>query len=157
MKTKRVSFILSFVFAGLMLVWTGCLSNAELIAKRIQEKADFFTTLPAADQDRLKNGILAAGDPSTAAWIVYGNPTRTYQKITASATNLVWSYSMQESQPVDELRPVYIPMTDRTGRPFWAPDFQMQRNYYHDRYEYLRIEFKGDKVDSIQKTQDANE
>lgn len=128
---------------------TGCLTQQQLVERRIGEKAAFFSALPAASQQRLREGRLEAGDTRDAAWIVYGRPDRVFQKATASSTNEVWSYVTQAFTRGDEPRPAYHPV--RTGRGWrgaystmWAPAPEL------DTYEYIRIEFAGDRVLSIQ-------
>ena len=145
MITKRLS-LLPLVCAALV---TGCLTQQQLIERRIGKKADFFASLPAESQQRLREGKLAAGDPRDAAWIVYGRPDRVFQKATATATNEVWSYVTESFSSSDELRPVAHPIRTSRGWSFsydtlFAPEPGMET------YEYLRIEFDGDRVLSVQ-------
>lgn len=125
---------------------TGCLTLEEQIAKRIEARADYFSTLPAEAQERLRKGQLQIGDDEEAAWIVFGPPTRKATRVTAGSTNTVWSYVMTEPQPIDELRPVAYPVRTRHGRVFWTTDYQYYRSYVFERHEYLRIEFNDNKV-----------
>lgn len=133
----------------------GCLTLEERIAKRIEAKADYFASLPAESQERLRKGHLEIGDHEESAWIVFGPPTRKWVRITAGSTNTVWSYVLTDAQPIDELRPVSYPITTRRGHVFWATDYQYSRSYIYERHEYLRIEFINNKVSSFDKAENA--
>lgn len=134
---------------------TGCLTLEEQIAKRIAARADYFASLPAEGQERLRKGILQIGDAEEAAWIVFGPPTRKSTRTTAGSTNTVWSYVLTEAQPIDELHPVAYPITTRRGHVFWTTDYQYSRSYIYERNEYLRIEFNNSKVSSIDKAENV--
>ncbi|MEI7945894.1 MAG: hypothetical protein WCJ02_04330 [bacterium] len=132
---------------------TGCLTMEQLIAKRIAAKADYFASLPAESQERLRKGHLQIGDAEDAAWIVFGSPSRRSIRVTAGSTNTVWSYVMTEAQPVDELHPVAYPIMTRRGHMIWGTDYQYYRSYVYERNEYLRIEFNNNKVSAIDKAE----
>ncbi len=145
MNTKKNASLLALACAILL---AGCLTQQQLIERRIGQKAEFFATLPAESQQRLRAGKLASGDTRDAAWIVYGRPDRVFQKATAAATNEVWSYVTQEFTNADEYRPLYHPV--RTSRGWclgydtlWSPAPGLET------HEYLRIEFAGDRILSI--------
>ena len=135
------------------LALTGCLTQRQLIERRIGEKAGFFATLPAESQQRLREGHVATGDSRDAAWIVYGKPDRVFQKTTASATNEVWSYISQEISDRDELRPACYPIRTSDSKSIWRLDSINTKPTRFDTYEYLRIEFDGDRVSAIQTEQ----
>ena len=132
---------------------TGCLTLEERIAKRITVKADYFASLPAERQERLRKGQLQIGDTEDAAWIVFGSPTRKSTHTTVGSTNIVWSYVLTEAQPIDELRPGFYPIVMRRGHVIWTTDYQYNRSYIYERNEYLRIEFNNNKVSSIDKAE----
>ena len=132
---------------------TGCLTLEERIAKRIAAKADYFASLPAENQERLRKGQLQIGDAEEAAWIVFGPPARRSTRMTAGSTNMVWSYVITEAHPIDELRPVAYPLATRRGNMVWGTDYQYYRSYVYERNEYLRIEFSNNKVSSIDKAE----
>lgn len=148
----RYGIIGCFVICALL---TGCLTLEERIAKRIEARADYFASLPAEGQERLRKGHLQIGDAEEAAWIVFGPPTRKSTRTTAGSTNTVWSYVMTEAQPIDELHPVAYPITTRQGHVFWTTDYQYHRSYIYERNEYLRIEFNNHKVSSIDNAENA--
>jgi hypothetical protein len=146
MKIKNLAFLslLSVALAG-----AGCLTRQQLLERRIGEKADFFASLPAESQQRLQAGRLEKGDARDAAWIVYGRPDRVFHKAAGTATNEVWSYVTQGYTNSDEPRPVSHPVRTSRGwctpyETLWAPSPNL------DAYEYLRIEFEGDRVLSVQ-------
>jgi len=141
-----------FVWGGAVsvLLLTGCETPQGLVAKRIRQEGAFFASLPEDAQERLTQARLEVGDPMTAAWIVYGEPTRRYERNTETGTTQVWSYCKLDSQPVDQFTPVYYPVAGRRGMTQWQADFQLQRSYLYDRNEYLRIEFKDGTVIAIE-------
>ena len=150
MMTAKLNWLccgLGGALVGLML--TGCESTQGQIGKRIQHEHAFFETLPEETQVRLQNGHIQIGDPMMAVWIVYGPPTRTYERITEESTNLVWSYCTVDSTPVDQFNSVHYPVLGRHGGAVWTTDYQLQRSYLYDRNEYLRIEFSNDSVVAI--------
>lgn len=144
MKTKHVICLTAL---GALVV-TGCLTQQQLIERRIGEKAAFFAALPAESQQRLRAGRLETGDAQDAVWIVYGRPDRIFAKATAAATNEVWSYLTQELSPTDEMRPVSHPIRYRRGG--WSYDTLWAPQPVLERYEYVRIEFAGGRVVSVQ-------
>lgn len=128
----------------------GCLSQSQLIDKRIGEKTGFFAALPPEKQHEIRLGVLSAGDPVDAAWIIYGNPDRKFKKVTGTTTNEVWSYLSSDVSYVDSARPVYRPVRSSNGRLIWQRDYIWSTDTYHNPYEYLRIEFQDGRVLSLE-------
>ena len=110
---------------------------------------ELFSELPEDTQARLRNGILEVGDPADAAWIVYGEPSHTFERVTETSTNTVWAYSTTETHPVDHFDQVYYPTTGQRGITRMQSDFVLQRSYLYSRTDYLRIEFNDGKVVGI--------
>ena len=131
------------------LLLAGCETPQGAIAKRIEKEHVFFAGLPEDTQERLRNGQLQVGDPMEAARIVYGAPARTHERITATATNRVWSYMTTEVAPMDGFCPVSYPVVRQHGRPYWATDLAWHRSYLYSSSEYLRIEFRDNTVVAI--------
>jgi len=150
-QTGAAALLASLFLAALAL--TGCLTQSQLIEHRIGQKAGFFAALPAESQQRLREGHVATGDSRDAAWIVYGKPDRVFQKATATATNEVWSYISQDISDRDEFRPAYYPIRTSNSKSVWRLDSINTRQTRFDTYEYLRIEFEGDRVSAIQTEQ----
>jgi len=128
---------------------TGCETSQQAIAKRIRQDHAFFASLPEDAQERLQGGQLQVGDSTHAAWIVYGEPTRTYERITVAATNLVWSYRSTDMIPMSQFHTVHYPVRGRYGGTYWASDLVLQNTYLYSSSEYLRIEFNDNKVIAI--------
>lgn len=143
---NRLAILAALSCAALL---AGCATQRELIGQRIAQKPAFFAALPAEDQQRLREGQLAAGDPRDAAWIVYGKPDRVFQKVTPASTNEVWSYVTQDLSAADESRPVYHPVPLSRGRPYSLGDDLWATDRYSG-YEYLRIEFQNGRVLTIE-------
>jgi len=143
-----------YFFRGLggvlsVLFLAGCGTTLSPIEQRIQKEYAFFAALPEDEQERLRGGRVEIGDSMDAAWIVYGKPTKSYERLTEASVNMVWSYSTTELHPVDQFETTYYPVTGRRGVTRWSSDLQLQRSYLHDRSENLRIEFREGKVIAI--------
>lgn len=148
----NIPHTLLLALAAALLV-AGCATQRELIERRIGEKTPFFAALAPEAQQRLRDGKLAAGDSRDAAWIIYGEPDRVFQKVTGTSTNDVWSYVSYEPSTVDAPRPVYHPVRACSGRTFWRRDIVWATDAYHHPYEYLRIEFENGRVLSFESEQ----
>ncbi len=148
---KPASSILR-ILAGVALI-AGCATQQERIQRRIAEKADFFATLAPEKQQLVREGRIEAGDPTEAAWIVYGRPDRIFQKVTVSGTNEVWSYISEDISSVNTLHPVYHPIRLSSGRTVWRQDLFWSTDTYHHPYEYLRIEIEDGRVLSLETAQ----
>lgn len=129
----------------------GCLTQEQLIAKRIEERQSFFESLPLKNQDRIRKGELHTGDPAEAAWIVYGDPDRKFTKITGTTTNLIWSYSDYEFDRFDRVRPIYHPVCSSNGRTIWQSDYIWSADTGYQVYEYMRIEFENNRIKGYEK------
>jgi len=146
---KRDCFFVGLGGALSVLFLAGCGTTLSPIEQRIQKEFALFETLPEDTQERLRNGKLEIGDSMDSAWIVYGKPTKSYERLTETSANLVWSYSTTEMQPVDQFESTYYPVAGRRGVTRWSSDFQLQRSYMAERNENLRIEFREGKVIAI--------
>lgn len=141
MKNTRLIYPLLTCAALLM----GCATQRELIEKRISQRSNFFATLSTEDQQRLREGKVVSGDARDAAYIVYGRPDRVLQKATGTSTNEVWSYVTQDIRTADESRPVYHSLRPAGGAA-WYPNNVWATDRVHNPYEYRRIEFKDDRI-----------
>lgn len=140
-----------------VLVLAGCLTPAELRAKRIDERKAAFAAFPAATQERIRGGHLQTGDSTNAAWFVYGSPSRVYRRLTPGGTNEVWSYLTTEVEPFDSVDPAWFPYVGRRGQLYYEPGYAMTHGYYYDKSEYLRIEFRTNAVHTIDFTDPSHE
>ncbi len=145
---KTNTFAIPLLLCAALL--TGCATQRDLIEKRIVQRSDFFATLPAEDQQRLREGKVISGDSREAAYIVYGRPDRKFQKETATSTNEVWSFVAPDVNRIDDMRPVYHPVNLSNGRTFWRADTPWATDIHHIPNEYLRIEFQNDRILTIQ-------
>jgi len=151
MMMTRKGRIMARVFAvAAALAVAGCLTQQQLIAKRIAQKADYFSKLPAENQERLRAGFVRSGDDRDAVWIVYGRPDRVFQKLTASGTNEVWSYVAQDATLYDEPHPVCFPVLGPNGKTIWRSETIWAPRTFHSLYEYLRVEFHEGRVTSVE-------
>lgn len=149
--TIRKGGALARLFAlAAALAAAGCLTQQQLIEKRIGQKAAYFAALPAENQERLRAGFVATGDDRDAVWIVYGRPDRVFQRLTPGGTNEVWSYMSQDATVYDEPQPVYFPILGPNGKTIWRSETMWAPRTYHSLYEYLRIEFREGRVTSVE-------
>ncbi len=132
------------------LLFTGCATQRELIEKRIGQRAGYFAALPSEKQQQLREGRVETGDTTDAAWIVYGNPDRVFQRVTGTTTNELWSYISYDPSYIDSLRPVYHPVRLSHGRTIWHPDTVWATDIYSHPYEYQRIEFQDGRIISLE-------
>ncbi|HOM58324.1 MAG TPA: hypothetical protein P5125_02130 [Kiritimatiellia bacterium] len=135
------------------LLFAGCATQRELIEKRIGQKHAFFETLPPETQQRLREGVLMAGDSEDAVWILYGSPDRVFQKVTGTTTNNIWSYVSYDAVPVETARPILYPVRTARGRVIWRRETFWSPDLFHHPYEYRRIEFRNGRVLSIEAEQ----
>lgn len=82
----------------LLLAGSACVTQQELMARRIQSKYDMFQRLDPATQQRLRQGQVAVGDTAEMAWIALGPPRRTSQRLTAAGTSEVWVYTTTDTR-----------------------------------------------------------
>ena len=146
---KRDCFCVGLGGVLSVLFLVGCGATLSPIEQRIQKEYALFMELPEDTQERLRSGRLEIGDSMDAAWIVYGKPTKSYERLTETSANLVWSYSTTELQPIDQFETTYYPVAGRRGVTRWAAEPQLQRSYLADRNENVRIEFREGKVIAI--------
>ena len=133
-----------------VLLLAGCLTQQQLIAKRILQKQSFFDSLPSEKQERLKKGDVYTGDSKDAAWIVYGEPDRKFSKVSGTSTNEIWSYSDYEFDRFDRPRPIYHPVRGPGGRTIWQTDYMWTADTGYQVYEYMRIEFENNHIKSYE-------
>lgn len=77
---------------AMALLASGCVSEAELRAQRINSDVQSFATLDQAAQVRVQEGYIQIGDPSFAAWMAYGDPSSKSIQATTNGTYEVWNY-----------------------------------------------------------------
>jgi len=128
------------------LLLAGCLTQQQLIEKRIRAKQSFFDSLAPENQERLRLGKVHTGDSVDAAWIVYGEPDRKFTRVTGTATNEIWSYSSFDFDRFDRARPIYHPVMSSNGRTIWQRDYIWTSETQYQVYEYMRIEFENSRI-----------
>ncbi len=138
------SLMCAAVLAATLLA--GCLTREQIVAQRIAAKQEFFNTLPAEEQERLRAGKLRSGDSVEAAWIIYGDPDRRFTRVEGSVTNEIWSYADYEIERFDHPRAAYHPVRGAGGRMIWQSGYIWRSDTTYHVYEYLRIEFEENRV-----------
>ncbi|MDD2599641.1 MAG: hypothetical protein PHO37_10490 [Kiritimatiellae bacterium] len=135
------------------LLLAGCLTQSQLIEKRIKAKQSFFESLTPENQERLRLGKVTTTDSPEAVWIVYGPPDRKFTKITGTTTNEVWSYCSYDFDRFDRRPPIYHPVMSPNGRMIWHADYIWGGNTYYEAYEYMRFEFENNRIKMYQTEQ----
>lgn len=134
----------------LLLLLCGCLSQSELIQKRIRQKQVAFDAYPAETQQRLGEGIVLVGDSEDMVWIAFGPPSRKYTRILEGGTNTLWSYADYETRysSIPQSTVVYY-VHPRHGL---VPAFGTRWASTSETtiVERRRVEFKGDAVFAIE-------
>ena len=135
------------------LLIAGCQTPGQRVEERISQKSAFFAALPNESQQRIRKGVVNLGDAREAVWIVFGKPDRVFQKVSGTSTNEVWSYVTQNSVYCDDPNRAYYPANTSRGRTLWRPDSFWNTHTHFDTYEYLRIQFDGNRVSAIEAQQ----
>lgn len=133
--------LLPALFAVLSLLWlSGCMTAAELRAKRIEENPDLFAQLDPAAQQRIAAGSIAIGDSQTAVWFALGDPGKRTYTTTAAGTTETWNYMRTEAQPYQVLvtdPPPPPPPPSPAGYP--PPPPPRLRQHYETHYVYIDV------------------
>ena len=85
------------------LLSAGCMTAAEIRAKRIEQHFDLYSQLPQETQLRVSAGTIAIGDPEAAVWLAFGAPNKTSSNTTADGTTTVWQYTRQVTEASEVL------------------------------------------------------
>ena len=78
--------------AALALVLTGCMTDAERRAERINQNQALYMQLDPATQSRVSQGLISIGDTTSAVWLALSEPGRRTSDTTAAATVEIWQY-----------------------------------------------------------------
>jgi hypothetical protein len=139
-----------FLLAGLPLLMlaSGCLSDAELRQRRIQENHTLFSQLGTDVRQHVAAGSIAVGDPQVAVWLAWGEPDSKSYIVNASGNTECWLYARlaPETCPVlvvDPPPPYGVP----------PPRFAPAHCEYRTRYVPIpsrRVDFQNGVVVQIQ-------
>lgn len=130
------------IFLGALLLAIGCSTPN----RRIEQNLAFFNSLPAAQQNLIKQGKVGLGFTPEMVRLAVGNPDSKWEHSDASGTSESWSYTSY---------------TTADGTPLYCG---LYHSYYGDFYpyyadpiytgraarEYFRVTFKDGKVIGIQ-------
>lgn len=142
---KKISWILLGVL-GLFLC--GC----ETISSRIAHDQEFFQTLPANHQEKIRRGKVELGYTMREVKLALGAPSRKASRESAAGKQEVWVYTEYISdsyyRPYDYYDPYYW------RRDYYDPGFGMWSPFhrpYQENPEYVTREvvFAGEKVVAI--------
>lgn len=102
----KKSILLPGILA-LACVCCGCMSEAEIRAKRIEKNQSYFIQLPPDVQARVSNGQIAVGDTETAVFLALGQAGNITSVATSECETKTWRYF--RSVPVEKQVLVYPP------------------------------------------------
>ncbi|HLP70442.1 MAG TPA: hypothetical protein VK181_23295 [Rhizobium sp.] len=145
MQTRTLALLL----CGALFALSGCNTTAD----RIRQKSEVFASLPAADQERLRKGMVAVGDTPDMVYIAIGEPTRRTQTTTANGSRSVWIYrdyyETYEGSHMAGYRRV-VGFDRRTGRRFVYLEPAYVDVYRERSEERLRVIFENGRVTAIE-------
>ena len=144
-----------FLLPLFLLSLCACVSDHEMIQRRIRERQATFDTFPAETQERISNGIVLIGDTKDMVWMAFGPPSRLFSRITEGGTNVVWSYSSYQTTytTVPESSLIFY-SPSRVDRRFPATGTRWVEIPETTVFERRRVEFQEDKVFAIELLKD---
>lgn len=130
-------------------VFCGCLSDAELRARRIEKNQAFFIQLPPDVQARVSQGQIAIGDTENAVFLALGEAGNVTSIITAESDTKTWRYF--RSVPVDKDVLVYPPSPPSyPGMPPPPPPMPYyERQTVYVSQDWLNVIFVNGRVTEI--------
>jgi hypothetical protein len=137
----------------LLLLATALAAGCNSVDQRIREKEAVFSTLPAADQEALRQGHVKVGYSEDMAYIALGKPDEVRNQVTDQGKSTVWTYLSYWEEYAGERhlgfrRQVYLDR--KTGRAHVAL-VPIHASVYRERVqEVLRVEFKDGKIIAIE-------
>jgi hypothetical protein len=142
----------AFAFiATLTLLLTGC----ETVDSRIKEKPQLFSSLDAATQAKIKQGIIDLGFSEDMVYLALGVPDQKRESRTAAGSQIVWIYNTyyeryDGTRFAGYARRVYWDPAVKTYRVVYEPVFA--ETYRPEVEEKIRIVFEDGKVSAIEQT-----
>lgn len=136
------------VLGALLLAAAGCSSPAS----RIKKNPEKFAALPAATQERVKQGVVAPGDTADAAFLAMGEPNRKYTRRTAQGETEVWSYTGVNIRTENRQMRVPVQYRDRDGRSRTSYETVWIDVQHEEEYERTRLEVVDGKVTAVEST-----
>ncbi len=124
----------------LVLLWcVGCSTPG----RRIARYPELFESFPPAVQGKVREGEIGVGFTKEMVYLALGAPDRSYARETESGVSEVWTYSRTYSTQAPFPYHYYAWPYYHTPR--------MGYRYYQRSYTYLRVEFRDDQVQAIER------
>ena len=120
-------------------------------AARIRRNPALFASFQPAVQGKVRQGEVAVGFTRDMVRMALGEPNRGYQCETAKGATEVWSYTAAEFTTNRQMMDTLAPVTDSAGRLRLVPDWTWVDVQQRNEYEYLRVEFTGDKATAVER------
>lgn len=140
-------------FALLALGAVALLAGCNTTEQRIRQKSEVFTSLPAADQERLRKGEVSIGDTPDMVFIAIGEPDRRIEKRSAENRKVIWIYKNYFERYEGTAFAGYRRMVGfdpRSGRRFVYLQPSYADVYRNESEERLRVVFEDGKVSAIE-------
>ena len=145
MKTRS----LAPLFLASVLALAGCNTTSS----RIRQKAEVFASLPAADQERLRQGNVAIGDSPDMVFIAIGAPDRRIERLSTGPLKMEWVYRRYFERYSGTAFAGYrrvVGFDRATGRRIVFTEPVYADVYRGETEEHLRILFEDNRVSAIE-------
>lgn len=148
MKMQRYIFVAAIL--SFTLLSCGCLSEADIRAKRIEKNQSFFLRLPPDVQNRVSQGQIAIGDTEAAVFLALGQAGNVTSVITSDLDTKTWRYF--RSVPVEKdvlVYPPALPPMYPGYPPPPPPAPYYERRIVYVQEDYLNVVFVNGVVTEI--------
>lgn len=131
--------IAALAFFGFALAFAaGCMTDAEIRQRRIEQNIVLFSQLPPDAQQRVSVGSIAVGDTQAAVWLAWGEPNAKSYGANANGSFEVWQYTKTVSEPYQVLVYDPPPPPPPPGHHRHHPP-RFQSYHYETQYRYVRV------------------
>lgn len=139
----------------LFAVLLGLLAGCSTINSRIRQKTAVFDRLSAADQAKIRQGVIAIGFTPDMVYMALGKPDVVRRRTDHRATKTIWIYNSYYDRYVGTARVGYRRFI------YWDAHIRAYRVHYEPAYRdiyrtaketFFRITFEHDKVTVIEQT-----
>ncbi len=139
--------------APLLLATVLALAGCNTTSSRIRQKSEVFASLPAVDQERLRQGHVAIGDSPDMVYIAIGAPDRRIERLSTDTLKMEWIYRRYFESYSGTAFAGYrrvVGFDRATGRRFVYTEPVYAQVYRGETEEYLRVLFEDNRVSAIE-------
>lgn len=95
--------LLQIAIVALSVFAAGCVSEAELRSRRINDNIQTFASFDQQTQRRIQAGSVSIGDSTDAAWMALGDPSSKTVQANGGGTVEIWNYTRMTVEYYDVL------------------------------------------------------